>query len=147
MSWRPVEKTCSRCRGPRENPAQRYCRPCHAANMRDWRKVNPMNDGQRKRDIARSTANMALKRGQIKQEPCRVCGSSDSQMHHPDHELPKLVVWLCRDMVDCEVGLIAPDYASAHAIWRQYHTLAAPYLISPLGRVIDPATPIIDVNE
>jgi hypothetical protein len=52
-----------------------------------------------------------------------------------------------RDMVDCEVGLIAPDYASAHAIWRQYHTLAAPYLISPLGRVIDPATPIIDVNE
>jgi hypothetical protein len=75
--------------------------------MRDWRKVNPMNDGQRKRDIARSTANMALKRGQIKQEPCRVCGSSDSQMHHPDHELPKLVVWLCRK---CHLAW--------HAHWR-----------------------------
>jgi hypothetical protein len=99
---------CSSCGQEHDRKGQRHCLPCKAAYMRDWRKVNPMNDGQRKRDSARSIASMAVKRGQIKQEPCRVCGSAKSEMHHPDHELPKLVVWLCRG---CHLAW--------HAHWRE----------------------------
>lgn len=51
---------------------------------------------------------MAVRRGEIQKEPCRMCGSKRSEMHHPDHELPKLIVWLCRKC-----------HLEWHAHWRQ----------------------------
>jgi hypothetical protein len=33
------ELCCSRCGGPRDRPGQRYCRSCHAAYKRNWRKL------------------------------------------------------------------------------------------------------------
>lgn len=39
---------------------------------------------------------MYLKRGKLKKEPCHVCGSPDSQMHHTDYSLPLFIIWLCR---------------------------------------------------
>jgi hypothetical protein len=44
-------------------------------------------------------------------------------------------------------ALYCPDYAAAYAHWEMHHTHAKPFLIATLGRVIDPSTPIIDVNE
>src|SRR4051812_46777027 len=87
---------CNRCNKENDRQAQRYCRDCHAEYMREWRKTHPMGDGQAQRDKARSFAKEYLKRGHLTQEPCRVCGDKNSQMHHPDHELPLMVVWLCR---------------------------------------------------
>ena len=98
---------CSRCGTSHDRHGQRYCCSCHAAYTREWRKGNPPNDGQRRRDVARSYARVYKMRGLIKREPCRVCGSGDSQMHHPDHELPKVVIWLCRG---CHLRW--------HAFWR-----------------------------
>jgi hypothetical protein len=64
--------------------------------MREWRPKHPLMGVPRSKDSARSIANIYKKRGVIEQEPCTVCGSSDSEMHHPDHENPLEVSWLCR---------------------------------------------------
>ena len=36
-----VEPLCSRCGKPRDKAGQRYCKSCHAAYMRTWRKNCP----------------------------------------------------------------------------------------------------------
>jgi hypothetical protein len=99
--------TCSRCHQPHTRKGQRFCAKCHAANMREWRKTHPLGAGQRKRDAARSYANTYKRRGILVQEPCCVCGSAKSEMHHPDHELPLVVVWLCRE-----------HHLAWHSFWR-----------------------------
>lgn len=92
-----MTRTCTNCGAAHERAHSRYCLECHAAYMREWRKANPMTAAQRARDTARSYANAYKKRGKIVQAPCCVCSSPDSQMHHPDHELPLVVIWLCRE--------------------------------------------------
>jgi hypothetical protein len=42
---------------------------------------------------------------------------------------------------------VCPNYTAAYGVWTMMHTIGDPWLIAVLGRVIDPATPIIDVNE
>ena len=90
-----MSKFCSSCRRPNDRKG-RYCADCHAAYMRDWRITNKLEGESRKRDTARSYANVYKKRGLIERKPCEICGERKSQMHHPDHELPTVVVWLCR---------------------------------------------------
>ncbi len=75
--------------------------------MREWRKDHALNVGHRKRDIARSTAGVGLRRGKIDPRPCQICGNEDAEMHHPDHELPLVIVWLCRE-----------HHLAWHAHWR-----------------------------
>ncbi len=87
---------CSRCNRENDRPSQRYCSGCHAEYMREWRKAHPLNDAAKARDIARSYVGVYLKRGKLSKEPCCICGDKQSEMHHPDHELPLEVVWLCR---------------------------------------------------
>jgi hypothetical protein len=75
---------------------QAYCLPCHNAYMRAWTKSRSLTPEQRKRDAARSYANVYLRRGKLTREPCLHCGSMFSQMHHPDYDKPLDVLWLCR---------------------------------------------------
>lgn len=101
--------TCSRCRGPRDRPLQKYCRPCHAAYMREWRpKHSELNPEQRKRANCRAYSKVLLKRGKLTREPCRECGAEPAQMHHPDYNDPRRVEWLCRP---CHLAL----HEEAHA--------------------------------
>ncbi len=88
-------KRCFRCGRWRSSTAG-YCRRCHAAEMREWRKTHPMTAEQRKRDACRSYAGVYLRRGKLKRQSCAVCGSSESQMHHPSYDKPLEVEWLCR---------------------------------------------------
>lgn len=88
-------KICSKCRGEHDRDG-RYCADCHAAYMRHWRRLNPIEGEAKARDTARSYANSYLKRGLIAKLACQACGSPESEMHHPDHELPRHVIWLCR---------------------------------------------------
>lgn len=50
----------------------------------------------KQRATARAYANVYLRRGKLVKQPCSVCGSPDSQMHHHDYSKPLDVVWLCR---------------------------------------------------
>lgn len=46
---------------------------------------------------ARSYANTYLRRGKISKEPCFICKSEDSQMHHSDYGKPLDITWVCRE--------------------------------------------------
>ena len=84
---------CSRCGD--ETPRRGYCNACHAAYMRTWRVGRPLVGLARDKDIARSYANVYLKRGKIKRQGCAVCGEP-AQMHHEDYSKPLDVMWLCK---------------------------------------------------
>jgi hypothetical protein len=73
------------------------CNACKAAYMRNWRKNHPLNDEQRFKANARSYANAYQRRGLVKKEPCMLCGSENSQKHHPDYSKPLFIIWLCKE--------------------------------------------------
>lgn len=87
-------RECSRCDNDRQ--VGRYCRPCHAAYMRDWRKTHPLTPEQRRKDNARSYAGVYLRRGKLIPQPCKRCKAEKAEMHHPDYSQPLNVIWLCR---------------------------------------------------
>lgn len=96
LKTRPCAKCGKRHRRRNGNRLQAYCKKCHAAQMRDWRKTYPLGEEERLRDICRSYANVYKKRGKLVKKPCLECGSKKSQMHHEDYSRPLDVMWLCR---------------------------------------------------
>lgn len=44
---------------------------------------------------ARNLVNSLILRGKISKEPCKICGSSSSQVHHPNYAEPLRIEWLC----------------------------------------------------
>jgi hypothetical protein len=60
------------------------------ARQAKWRERNP------KAAWAHSCLQSALRRGLIERQPCAVCGSPDTDAHHPDYSKPADVMWLCR---------------------------------------------------
>ena len=55
-----------------------------------WRENN------RQKVWAQAALRSALKRGLLSQQPCCVCGSSASEAHHPNYDMPMAVDWYCR---------------------------------------------------
>lgn len=51
-----------------------------------------------------STARESLPMNQYRKSkvPCVICGSVDSEAHHPDYREPVKVVWLCRKHHKCQ---------------------------------------------
>lgn len=64
----------------------------------EWKASHP------NRRAAQVQVGNALRRGDLKKQPCCVCGS-DAEAHHPDYDRPLDVVWLCR-----------PHHKQAHAL-------------------------------
>lgn len=94
-----ITRACSKCGGDLGDryKKQRYCKKCHAANMRETRpKHSLLPDEARKKANARAYANVYQRLGKIKKQPCAICGDSNSQKHHPDYNKPLEVIWLCR---------------------------------------------------
>jgi len=88
---------CSKCGKKNDRLPQRYCTLCHAEYMRANRKPYAfLTVEQKRKDIARSTANVAVARGKIFPEPCADCGAEKTEKHHEDYDKPLEVTWLCR---------------------------------------------------
>jgi hypothetical protein len=87
---------CSNCGKAREGFG-RYCRTCHAAYMRAWRRRRPsglpVEDSQKL--TARATAGTYYFRHSYLKRPCERCGAPKTEMHHPDYSKPLEVVFLC----------------------------------------------------
>jgi hypothetical protein len=45
---------------------------------------------------AHNALRSAIRRGLIVRKPCEVCGAAETDGHHPDHDRPLAVRWLCR---------------------------------------------------
>lgn len=92
--------TCSKCEGYLELDRiglQRYCRPCHAENVRLNRSpYGLMTPEQRKKDNCRSYAGVYVRKGKLPRQPCEKCGNEKAEMHHEDYDKPLEVIWLCR---------------------------------------------------
>jgi hypothetical protein len=61
----------------------------HAISAAKYREHNP----QMVR--AWNAVAKAKAKGTLKQKPCALCGSKNSEAHHPDHGDPLCVSWLC----------------------------------------------------
>lgn len=44
---------------------------------------------------ARSVTRSLVRRGKLQKLPCVICGNPHSEIHHPDYNQPRLVIWLC----------------------------------------------------
>lgn len=88
--------TCSRGDKAKEVIDRAYCRACNALYARQWRKCHPRTDEQRRKHSARMLAWRYSLRDKLRQKPCRHCGESKSERHHPDYARPLYVAWLCR---------------------------------------------------
>lgn len=93
-----LSRECSKCHGDLGDRygKQRYCRGCHAANMRANRpKHKDLKPEARKKANARAYTHEYVRRGVIKKNPCK-CGSEKVEAHHHDYDKPLEVTWLCR---------------------------------------------------
>lgn len=67
--------------------------------FKQYRKSHP------DREKARSLLYKEYKQGKIAKLPCFVCGSLNTEAHHPDYSRPLDVIWLC-----------AQHHKQAHAV-------------------------------
>lgn len=75
----------------------RYCKKCHAENMREnRRKHSELPPVAKFKANARSYANAYQRRGKVIKQPCSSCGSEQAEKHHEDYSKPLEVKWLCR---------------------------------------------------
>lgn len=58
--------------------------------------MNPPTTEQRRRDIARSYANVYQRRGKLIPKPCEHCEAPEVEKHIADYDKPLEVTWLCR---------------------------------------------------
>ena len=90
---------CSKCNGLLDESRvgkQRYCKKCHAANMRATRpKHSELPLDNRKKANCRAHTKVYIQRGKILKMPCWVCGEK-AEAHHEDYSNPFDVIWLCR---------------------------------------------------
>lgn len=92
------KNTCSGCGKEVEESrkGQRYCKSCHAANMRSKRPIHSaLKPEARLKANCRAYANTYIRRDVIKKQPCEICGEM-AQMHHEDYSKPLEIIWLCR---------------------------------------------------
>lgn len=104
---------CSKCGERPRRPKHKYCAPCHAVYMREWRKTHPLTGDARKRQITRAYAREYRVRGYLTPKPCERCGNPKPEMHHTDYGKPLEVTWLCRRCHLAEHGKQPSDRSAA----------------------------------
>ena len=91
-------KLCIKCgKEPRRAEGKgRWCKFCHSAYVREWRRTHTVTEKQRIRGNARSYLRVYIRRGKIAKGICEVCGDPETVGHHDDYTKPLKVKWLCK---------------------------------------------------
>lgn len=81
----PKTRHCADCKQPFEvrGGVMVRCYPCRSARLTVVETVNRL-------------MKKAIRVGQLKKQPCEICGSRKSEGHHDDYGRPLKVRWLCR---------------------------------------------------
>lgn len=58
-------------------------------------KGGSMSPAESKKERARRALREAVRRGEIKKQPCHKCGRQDSSAHHWNYDRPLDVIWVC----------------------------------------------------
>jgi hypothetical protein len=107
-------RLCSKYGEPHSRGHRSYCKACHAAYTRSWRKLHPLAF-DREKDNARSYAGVYKRKGKLIPQPCEACADEAVQMHHDDYSKPLEVRWLC-----------APCHRKFHVVTRETNKSARP---------------------
>ncbi len=70
------------------------CKKCHYQKTKKFSAISIKKYPERAK--ARWAVKWALKSGVLKRKPCRVCGKTEVEGHHPDYSQQLKVVWLCQ---------------------------------------------------
>lgn len=54
-----------------------------------------LSTDQRRKADCRTYTHQLVKRGKLIRLPCWLCGDEKVEAHHPDHQMPRVVIWLC----------------------------------------------------
>jgi monoamine oxidase len=73
-----------------------------AAHLRKLRKEKE----EKLRNFCRNLSHEYIRRGKIKKENCKKCGSINSEMHHFNYDSPFNIIWLCKICHEKEHRLI-----------------------------------------
>ena len=74
-----------------------YCHSCHASYMRKTRPAHAeLMPLAKYKANARAYANTYQRRGRLAPKPCVICGSDNTEKHHPDYDKPLKVIWICK---------------------------------------------------
>ena len=58
---------------------------------------DPVNHYRDKRKIrAQNYINGEIRAGRLEREECAICGSIETEGHHPDYDRPDWVIWYCK---------------------------------------------------
>ena len=104
LQFFPIGGRCATCDQYHDREGQRLCASCHAEYQRQWRRKRTRQYRAAVREVSRAEARV----GMIPRGPCTVCGDPDVELHHPDHEVPDITVWMRRR---CHVNW--------HNYWRE----------------------------
>ena len=73
------------------------CKDCTREAAKEARKKRPGERDQNKERV-RAETHRALRKRELKPQPCRICGDLNTQTHHPEYEGEEAhlrVEWLC----------------------------------------------------
>jgi hypothetical protein len=95
----PNQKLCTKCGKEPRMLAQRWCLECdkeyriqHAEHKRQIKSPEA-----RKKERTRGITRKLILSGVLVKEPCKYCGDTDVEAHHPDYDRPEYVWWVCRE--------------------------------------------------
>lgn len=87
-----IDKTCTRCQiGYKGHHSAMFCPPCQTLQLAE-RRARPEYI---QKNASRAITRKAIRKGELKRQPCEACDRLDTEAHHEDYARPLEIVWLC----------------------------------------------------
>lgn len=85
----------SRAMLPHRMAARKQYLSTDKGKMARKKAIQKYRENNRIKQRASNKVAYYLRKGYIKKEPCAICGSKDTEAHHPDYNYPLKIIWLC----------------------------------------------------
>jgi hypothetical protein len=91
-------KRCRSCANRKRYENKHFCKYFNCSNKTtvEYCRLHKKLIVNRHKVEARWIVNNAIADGRLQKRDCIICGDSNSEAHHPDHNNPLLIEWLCK---------------------------------------------------